>query len=152
MKKEISLGDALNLLYLHENGERELFGSADGVEGMHELIGRMLGFGEEQMNEFIRGDWHASLLTEMCIQSLRCQLPQFRKVDFRNSLQKMKKEAKYSVGDEDVESAWLKRQCAIHGETVSVESIAFLFVPTGQERFEYQIAFEVFNDRPMNTN
>jgi len=138
--------------------------------------------GMSEADEYFEDDYRYSCAMQMCIESLCCQFACFTERKFRNELRSLKKRSNKSCLGEELETSWLSEQARLYvverrktdaghcgkkrGRTddsgfvdyedditmLEVESIGYLHVPPGQERFELVQSFELFNDRPMNTN
>ncbi len=137
---------------------------------------------EGEADEYFEDDFRYSNAMQMCIDSLLCQFEDFTKPKFRNELKSLKKRANKSLLGEEMESNWLSDQARMYvadrvnsnpwyramkkkgkscpelddgqddATMLTVESIGYLHIPEGQERFERVHSFELFNDRPMNMN
>ena len=138
--------------------------------------------GVSEAADYFEDNHRFSLAMQVCIESLLCQFECFTERRFRDELKSMKKRANKSSFGEEIETNWLTQQARLYAEDqatsgtssrrvrrgrknksecvddeydvtmLEVESIGYLHIPAGQERFERVSSFELFNDRPMNTN
>ncbi|MEI7749550.1 MAG: hypothetical protein WCJ25_00945 [Candidatus Moraniibacteriota bacterium] len=136
---------------------------------------------ESEAEEYFKDDHRYSHAMQVCIESLCCQFPRFTERRFQNELRSLKKRVKRSCLAEEMEANWLTEQAkryvtdrmkegiwrrrtkrGVNGSgffddendvtMLPVESIGYLYIPAGQERFDRVSSFQLFNDRPMNTN
>lgn len=138
--------------------------------------------GMSEADEYLEDDYRYSCAMQMCIESLCCQFACFTERKFRNELRSLKKRSNGSCLGEELETSWLSEQAKLYVAEqrrtdsghygrkrrrtddsgfvdyedditmLEVESIGYLHIPAGQERFELVHSFELFTDRPMNTN
>jgi len=148
MKRSFYIGDIVNLVF-----QEELFWNEAKSDGAESVVMFMFGIGEERFEEYFEDDPSALLLFEICASSLKRQHPFLTKSGFRASLRSLLARVKRSDPSEDgIETSWIDRQAQLHGEMLEVHSLAYLFIPFGQVRFERVKGMELFSDRPLNTN
>ncbi|NTW13565.1 MAG: hypothetical protein HGA31_00850 [Candidatus Moranbacteria bacterium] len=181
-QRKFYIGDILNLLFYDVNDDRELFLDEDRSEGIDDLLAFMLGLGDDtEAREYFEDDFRYSCAIQVCIESLSCQFAHFTERKFRNQLRAFKKRVRRSFLCDELETSWLREQAKLYAAESSktntcqsgrkkgatddpealndddptmlvVESIGYLYLPAGQERFDRVNSFNLFNDRPMNTN
>lgn len=141
------IGDILNLVF-----QNELFWKDGKSVGTEELIIYMLGIDDDTYDTHFDDDYLATILTDLCISSLEHQHEFLRTRRFRKSVRALIRRLEKHGDDEEYESNWIRAQTERYDEMLLVNSIAFLFIPEGQERFRYVQDMDLFTDRPMNIN